>query len=58
MARKPKMKKFTPPKKVSEENLAIREAVEAYKPERLKVHNQFYKEAAEHRKYLESIGLR
>lgn len=54
MARKPKLKKFTPPKNVSEENLAIRERVEEYAPERKRVHDEFYRDAAEHRKLREA----
>lgn len=52
MARKPKLKKFTPPKKVSAENLAIRNVVDTYEPTRRKIHDEFYRDAAEHRKKL------
>ena len=57
MARKPKLKKFKPPK-ASPEALELRAQLAAAAPERKKMHDEFYRDASAHRKHLESVGLR
>ena len=52
MARKPKLKKFTPPK-ASPEALELRAQLAAAEPERKKMHDEFYRDAEAYRK---SIG--